>query len=235
MENDRINIWAEKQPPKFKKMYITEMLRYTRLLRMLPPNIETIIDVGCGNGYMDFLLAQKKIAITAVDISEESINKFKEVAEKYSIKQICADFFTLNLNGYDLVLSQEMIEHIEDYQAALNKLYTFVKPGGFGLFSVPYKENLQAKMIYCAETGKHIHRNGHLHSFTKNKFADGIKQAGFKIVRVELITNKRTIKWLASLRLPVNNITIYLDRILNILFPNKATFISVLAEKADKA
>ncbi|MBD3287520.1 methyltransferase domain-containing protein [candidate division KSB1 bacterium] len=235
MENNRINIWAAKQPPKFKKMYITEMLRYKQLLKMLPLNLSTVIDIGCGKGYMDYLLAQEKYTITAVDISEDSLKSFSEIAKKYSITQICADFFTLDLKNFDLVLSQEMIEHIEDYQAALDKLYTFVRSGGYGLFSVPYKENLQAKMINYPETGKHVHRNGHLHSFTRNKFVDSIKQAGFKIVRVELITNKRAIKWLASLRLPVNIITIYLDRILNILFPNKATFIAVLAEKENKA
>ncbi|MBL7093483.1 class I SAM-dependent methyltransferase [candidate division KSB1 bacterium] len=231
MENNRINIWAEKQPQKFKKMHITEMLRYKQLLQMLPKNVNKIIDVGCGEGYMDYLLAQKKIEITAVDISKESLVCFKEIAEKYNIKQICIDFFTLNQNNFDLVLSQEMIEHIEDFQAALNKLSTFVHQGGYGLFSVPYKENLQAKMIRCPETGKYVHRNGHLHSFTEEKFVDSIKNAGFKIVQVKLITNKRAIKWLAYLHLPVNKITIYLDKILNSLFSYKATFIAVLAKK----
>ncbi len=231
MENDRINIWAEKQPAKFKKMYITEMLRYKQLLQMVPKNVSKIIDVGCGKGYMDYLLAQKKIKITAVDISKESLDCFNDIAERYNIKQICTDFFTLNLNNFDLVFSQEMIEHIEDYQAALNKLSTFVQPGGYGLFSVPYKENLQAKMIRCPETGKYVHRNGHLHSFTEEKFVDSIKNAGFTIEQVKLITNKRTIKWLAYLHLPVNKISIYLDKILNFFFSHKTTFIAVLAQK----
>ncbi len=231
MDNDRINIWAKKQPAKFKKMYITEMLRYKQLLQMLPKNINKIIDVGCGKGFMAYLLAQKKIEITAVDISKESLASFEKIAEKYNIKQICTDFFTLNQNNFDLVLSQEMIEHIEDYQAALNKLSSFVHDGGYGLFSVPYKENLQAKMIFCPDTGKYVHRNGHLHSFTEEKFVNSIKNAGFKILDVKLITNKRSIKWLANLHLPANKVTIYLDKIFNFLFSYKATFIAVLARK----
>ena len=231
MGNDRIDIWTEKQPPKFKKMYITEMLRYRQLLRMFPQNSSKVIDVGCGTGYMDYLLARKNIAITAVDISKESLASFKEIAEKYYIRQICSDFFTLNISNFDLVLSQEMIEHIEDYQAAINKLSTFVRQGGYGLFSVPYKENLQAKMIYNPETGQYVHRNGHLHSFDEEKIISSIRKAGFKIERIELITNKRAIKWLASWHLSVTKIAIYLDRILNFLFPGKATFIAVLAVK----
>jgi len=230
---ERIDIWNKKQPEKFKKLYATEMLRYKQLLLMIPQHMKKIIDIGCGKGYMDYLLAKKGFLVTAVDIDNESLLKFKKIAQDYRIKQINKDFNSLDLKGYDIILSQEVLEHLEDYKKALKKYASFIKKSGYGLFSVPYKENLQAKMVYDSKTGDYYHRNFHLHSFDKQKFVDGIKWAGFKIKKIKLLTNKRLIKLLAFWDLPVNKFSLFLDSIMNFIFPHKATYIAILCEKKE--
>ena len=39
--------------------------------------------------------------------------------------------------SYDVVIAHHVLEHIDDDRAAMRELFRLVKPGGFGLFSVP--------------------------------------------------------------------------------------------------
>ena len=83
----------------------------------LPNDCQSVLDVGAGNGMLSLAVAQKGKSVTAVDFSEVAL-------AKASVPTLCrsAD----NLAGvedrsYDLVLSTEMLEHLDEatYRGAL--------------------------------------------------------------------------------------------------------------------
>jgi len=207
------------------------MLRYYHLLNLLPKNISTVIDVGCGAGYMASLLAEKNLQVTAVDISEDRLASFRDKAERFNIKQIKQNFFELDFNNFDALLSQEVLEHIEDYEKALQKMASFIKPNGFGVFCVPFQENLEAKTKSCPSCGQLYHTSGHLHSFTKNRLAEALSKAGFTVLTMSTIVNKRTFKWLAKTKISVSKPVLQFDKMLNFLFSHKAAYLASLCQK----
>ena len=224
------NIW---QADKTTKLYKNEMLRNKHLFAIIKSctNIKSIIDIGCGTGYLDYLLAKDSKKITGVDLSKNSLDLYKQKAEEFGITQIHDNLFNITLENFDLVISQEVLEHIENYESAISKMNQFIKKNGIGLFCVPYNENLKAKMIDDPVTGKKIHKVGHLHSFTKDKLEKSVENCGFELIKTYLLVNKRTNKFFSKFNIPVNSLTLQIDKIFNALFPYKAAYLAVLCRK----
>jgi SAM-dependent methyltransferase len=222
------NVWnAEPRT----RLYKNEMLRYARLLTLLPPRPGTIADVGCGTGWMSVLLARRGWSVTAVDANPASLAAFETAAKEWNIRVHHGDLFRFRMEPADAVLCQEVLEHIPDYSAALRKMHDFLKPGGTGLFCVPYRENLGAKTVRCPKCGESVHRTGHLHAFDEKGFAESLERAGYRVLRLRRIVNKRAVKWLASGRIPVGAAAAGLDRVLNRFFPGRAAYLAAVVEK----
>ena len=92
-------------------------------------------------------------------------------------------------------------------------------------------ENLEAKMIIDKETGKKVHKVGHLHSFTKTKLEISVKKSGYEVIKSFLLVNKRSYKLFAKYKIPVNNFSLSIDTLMNSLFPHKAAYLAVLCRK----
>ena len=177
-------------------------------------------------------MAKKNLAVTAVDIVEGRLTSFKAIADKYNIKQIKQDFFKLNFNHqFDSILSQEVLEHLVDYDRALLTMSSFIKPNGYAVFCVPFKENLKAKTKKCPQCGLDYHSNGHLHSFSKEKFSISLLKANFKLLKLTVIVNKRTVKWTAKTKISVSKPVLHFDKLMNFLFSYKAAYLAALCQK----
>ncbi|MBN2200901.1 class I SAM-dependent methyltransferase [bacterium] len=213
------------------RRYRNEMLRYRRLLRMLPRRPAAVLDAGCGTGFMSVLMARRGWSVTAVDANPVSLAAFSDAAAAWNIRVHHADLFRFRAEPADALVCQEVLEHIPDDRAALKKMSDFLKPGGRAVFCVPYRENLNAKNVRCPKCGAAVHRSGHLRAYDEAGFAARINETGFRVVRIERIVNKRVVKWLASARLPVNGAALAFDRLVNGLFPGRAAYLAAVAEK----
>jgi ubiquinone/menaquinone biosynthesis C-methylase UbiE len=180
------NIWnTEKNTP----MYFQEMIRYEAVLKQLPQSATHVVDLGCGDGYLSYLMARAGHVVTSVDLSANRLKKFEEVARKYHIQQVQADIKNTGLPAgyFDAVVCSEVIEHIEGYEDVLREAYRILKPGGTFIVTVPYNEEL--KIIICPHCHKPFYRDGHVNSFNKKNLAESLQQAGFV---VELQTTFRS-------------------------------------------
>ena len=215
--------------------YVNEILRHHHLLTILPQKMTNVIDIGCGTGYMAYLLARRGKEVTAVDISEEKLSSFRNTALKHTITQVHSDLFQLDYNNsFDALICQEVLEHLENYEKAVRHMTSFLKPHGYALFCVPYNENLAAKMRMCPVCNRSYHKNGHVHSFSGKKFLDSLEKQGLKILRTKLIVSKRTTKWLATIRYPVRMglfLGSHFDNVMNSFFPRKAAYLAALCTK----
>ncbi|HAJ99300.1 MAG TPA: methyltransferase type 11 [Bacteroidales bacterium] len=105
-------------------------------------NLE-ILDAGCGLGQYSYYMAKKfpHWNITAVDIKEKEIAICQKFFTKAGIKNV--KFMQRDLSSfvepiqYDLILSVDVMEHIEDDQEVLSNLYQSLKPEGKLLINTP--------------------------------------------------------------------------------------------------
>jgi 2-polyprenyl-3-methyl-5-hydroxy-6-metoxy-1,4-benzoquinol methylase len=174
----------------------------------------------------------KKIA--ALDISEKRLKMFADQAQKYAIRQVLYDFFEFKTDPVDLLISQEVLEHLPDVEKAMKKMRTFIRSGGFAIFCVPYEENLESKMITDPATGERYHKNGHLHSFTRSTLIDYAVAAGFTVLKVKLNANKRLVRWFTKLNISVTTATCRIYDLMNRLFPHKSAYIAILCRNMNE-
>lgn len=97
-----------------------------------------VLEVGCGEGRGIDLLMAKARTFTAVD-------KIKAVIDRLQAKHPKGRFLSMNIpplsglhdNAYDVVVSFQVIEHIEDDMLFLREIHRVLRPGGIAFFTTP--------------------------------------------------------------------------------------------------
>lgn len=101
----------------------------------------TVLDIGCGTGYISNFLASanKQLKITAIDFSV-GVQTGKEMAKRLknkNIKWIQADFLNHDFKQkFDLVLCQGVLHHMPEYKLALSKMKNLIKKNGVLLLGI---------------------------------------------------------------------------------------------------
>jgi len=123
--------------PQFIDLYLGRINEaYLELLRKYCPKGATILDVGCGAGYMSLELARNGYHVTAFDISSASIEQAKEVlrTNPYTKDFGSLQYQVMPLHAaegqYDVVLFSVSLHHMTDLTGSLDKAKALLKPGG---------------------------------------------------------------------------------------------------------
>jgi 2-polyprenyl-3-methyl-5-hydroxy-6-metoxy-1,4-benzoquinol methylase len=76
---------------------------------------DTVLDIGCGNGFLSYDVAQKAKHVTAIDLSQDNIASARRDFNRDNINYIygdaCQFMFT---DKFDVVILSNVLEHIED-------------------------------------------------------------------------------------------------------------------------
>jgi len=121
--------------------------------------IKKILDVGCSKGYLSKVIEKKELY--GIDISEKllkNVNGYKEVEEASILKIPFKD------NYFDLVVCFQVLEHIEDYESAIDELLRV--SNGFILLSTDFVT--KSDQVYSKDPFSNPH--GHIHQFNLNNF-----------------------------------------------------------------
>jgi ubiquinone/menaquinone biosynthesis C-methylase UbiE len=111
---------------------------------------KTVLDIACGEGYGTALLSGKADHVTGMDIDKPTIDKAIARYKKDNIRfEIAAtEKIPSPDHSYDLVVSFETLEHVDDQDAMLKEIKRVLKPGGILLLSTPEKKNYSDKTGY---------------------------------------------------------------------------------------
>ena len=131
-------------------------------LNLIPVDIHTILDLGCGDGMVSNLLIEKGLEVTGVDINIEAIRFFK--GKKVVSSVDCLHFPD---RSFDLVLCTEVLEHLPDgiYEKTLREIERVAKK--YVVISTPNEEYLPAGLAKCSACGQVFHISLHLKTFNK--------------------------------------------------------------------
>jgi SAM-dependent methyltransferase len=112
-------------------------LRYDAVVRLLPADADTVLEIGCGRGAFGVRLAQlyQYLGIEPDDASCAVAQERVRAAGRGEVRNISSD--ELDGRQFDLVCAFEVLEHIQDDRAALASWLRLVRPGGWLLLSVP--------------------------------------------------------------------------------------------------
>jgi ubiquinone biosynthesis O-methyltransferase len=177
--------------------YATEVIlryeqtaRYNALVSMLDPKpSDMIFDVGCGSG-MDLIpLSKKCLKCIGIDFSEGMIHGAKEVLLGSNVNNVEVEFGdATNLRfqdgQFDKVFASEVLEHIPDYQKAVNEMARVLKTGGSLVVTTPNRYSLYGfdrYVIYEKIFGK---KSSHSYDYWKtfSELKHALESSGLKVV-----------------------------------------------------
>jgi len=126
---------------------------------IIPKDVKTIADVGCGNGIITNKL-NEQYDIIGIDSSKNALEFLNAPSLLASIENI-----PIKDNSFDLVLCSEVLEHVP--QSILEKSVSELKriTSKYLLITVPNEEFLEKLNVKCPECGTIFHAYGHLHSY----------------------------------------------------------------------
>ena len=130
---------------------------------------KVVLDIGSGVGYGAKILAEKASAVVAVDLSEEAVRYANEEYAGDNIEMVVGDGHGLPLasNSVDVVVSFELIEHLQGQQAHLHEVNRVLKPNGLTVISTPNR------IFYSQESNQA--NPFHTHEFDFQEFLTFLK------------------------------------------------------------
>ena len=159
-----------------------EAERTERLISLVPPDVDNLLDVGCGYGvFLHHLLEARELSVEGVDVSEESMSW--GVSRGLKLKLASAHKLPYEDRAFHMIICSEVMEHLTwgVYEQAVDELARVAEK--YILMSVPYDEKRgYARCPYC---GAKINPNYHMRSFAPADL-EGLFP-GFRLVTQETI------------------------------------------------
>lgn len=156
--------------------------------------VRKLLDYGAGSGL--FIPLWKKLfehaEIFATDISSVALEK---ISEKFPEMKGCCALVKENRSEwesqmFDLVVSIEVMEHVEDLKAYLKDVFRLLKPGGYFIWTTPCANNFSIEHLYALITGQidstangsrrwRWEDSGHLRRLKTREIKFELSEAGF--------------------------------------------------------
>lgn len=157
----------------------------------------SILDAGCGEGYLSRIVASRGASVTGIDISARLIEIARSKDPEGKITYLQADL-SQPLPDYrehfDLIVSHFVLNDVSDYRGFLNTLGSVAKPGGRLVLSLnnPYSFVVRGHITDYFETGKAYPYRGmaqegvkvHFYHRTLTEYLDASFAAGFQLQRL---------------------------------------------------
>ena len=143
-----------------------------------------VLEIGCGNGMM---LNEFKINGWEVSGVERNINVTNNAELNYGINLYTPDLYVIPDHlKFDLIILFQVLEHVDDLDSLLNKLYLILNPNGKIIIGVPNYDSWQRK--FGKNVWLHLDVPRHLQHFNLKSLSYLLKRYNFKISSSSMIS-----------------------------------------------
>lgn len=225
---EELNLWTLS---KRHNRYFQDMIRYDRILKNLPKQPQKILDLGCGDGYLSFLMAQQGHQVVSLDLSLNRLKKFRDIAREYGIEQKIGDVKQTGLKdqSFDVIVTSEVLEHIEGYPAVLLEAARLLKANGVLIITVPHDE--PQKLLTCPHCLKQFYRDGHVNRFNRENLKNALIKQKYDVLQTTVFRSKILNQMQYHLKLKYGTLIKLMDSILSAIFPKRTLYLMLIARK----
>ncbi len=141
LEAERIRWWNSQNFDTWKNLYVSEYSRGFYVLSVLQkytPDFRVegaqVLDVGCGDAGVLIALAENGALAIGVEASERSLRRARVRAEEHGVDVVLlasvAEALPLPSASQDLVILDNVLEHVQDQERTLAEIRRVLRPSG---------------------------------------------------------------------------------------------------------
>jgi len=147
------------------------VLRHTKTLKPC-----RVLDIGCGPATLLSELSAKGFECYGVDRSQQALDLASRLNQPEHPISLQAELDMAWHGTFDLLLSFEVIEHLEEDVAAMREWLPYLKPGGLLILSTPaHPQRWNAADVWA----------GHVRRYTRDGLRTAVENAGFAVQGME--------------------------------------------------
>lgn len=137
--------------------------------------IGSMLDVGCGSGFLASLFAQAGWRVTGVEFNDETAVHAREI---YDINVVTS--ISSVTGRFDLIVINHVLEHHFEPELLLKECLQRLKPSGRIIIAVPNFGSFQARVGRAHWF--HLDFPAHLYHFTDQGLVNLLERSGFTVI-----------------------------------------------------
>ena len=142
LEAERADWWSSDNFDTWKNLYVSEYARgfyvIDTLRRYVPAlNIDNarVLDIGCGDAGVLIAIAEAGAETAGIELDEKSLQRAALRAEEHGVRvelrSGVAEALPWGEASFDLVILDNVLEHVKDRERTLQEIHRVLRPGGF--------------------------------------------------------------------------------------------------------
>src|SRR4051812_47159619 len=141
-----------------------EQARIADLMRLVPANLATAMDIGARDGFISAKLAALFPSVVALDLTPPQIDDPRIQCVQGDVTALAFDDFSI-----DLLLCAEVLEHLSGatLEKACSELARVAR--SHLIIGVPYKQDIRHARTTCRRCGTRNPPWGHVNSFDEQR------------------------------------------------------------------
>jgi 2-polyprenyl-3-methyl-5-hydroxy-6-metoxy-1,4-benzoquinol methylase len=144
---------------------------------------ETVLDLGCGDGWMTAELAALGTRPAGVEIARAAVERAQRRHPQLTFALAAADgSLPLEDNAFDVVWSSEVIEHVADTARWLSEARRVLRPKGRLLLTTPNHSRLRLLVAGIEPYSEPL--GDHLHLYSARSLREVLREFGFGEIEV---------------------------------------------------
>ncbi len=189
--HDIREIWDRSIAPHIWNQYHNQLDQY---LQIAGNQALDILDVGCAQGTLALLLAERGHRVTAVDLRPDFLTYAQSRHTHGEVRFMQANALEESVPGqYDLIYANQLVEHLVYPQRLLDRLRINLRPGGRIVVTTPngdYVRNTLPSYRELGDPGKWEHLqfsadgDGHFYAYLAEELVELFNGTGLQNVKV---------------------------------------------------
>ncbi len=160
---------------------------------------ERILEVGCSNGALTEQLRARGCTIAGIEVRADAAEKARAFCEDVLVGDVERVPLPWSVASFDVILLLDVLEHLTDPVATVQRLAPFLRPGGRFLVALPNVAHWQVRFrllrghFEYADSG--ILDRTHLHLYTIHTARELLAESGLTIVEQDLVPDVPLLRY----------------------------------------
>jgi 2-polyprenyl-3-methyl-5-hydroxy-6-metoxy-1,4-benzoquinol methylase len=148
-----------------------------------------VLDVGCSTGYLSRRLVERGATVVGIELDERAAVQARQWCEDV----LTGDVETMELPfepaSFDVVMCADLIEHLRDPCAFLERVRPLIKAGGRLVLTTPNVANWTIRLALLFGSFRYTQRGildrTHTHLFTRKTLIECLEGAGYRVEELD--------------------------------------------------